>query len=169
MTRYYHPIAIFAGAMASRAQTVCQRRGLSDDVINELIRTHPNSLIKDVAPTADFRITEAKVAREPRRYSGRTAMRAPLSVHEPCNLLGTPRSPFLWKVIRRKNAQLNDSVCVVGRWNSPQAWNKYQDHVGGHLKHGDPGIRLFDALKRNNGCQKVYRTLANSHAKKQFI
>ena len=33
-------------------------------------------------------------------------------------------------------------------WNSPQAWNKYQDEVGGHLKGGDSGIRLFDRLAK---------------------
>jgi NADH-quinone oxidoreductase subunit G len=33
-------------------------------------------------------------------------------------------------------------------WNSPQAWNKYQDKVGGHLKNGDPGVRLFDIFER---------------------
>lgn len=30
-------------------------------------------------------------------------------------------------------------------WNSPQAWNKFQAEVGGHLRHGDPGIRLLDS------------------------
>lgn len=30
-------------------------------------------------------------------------------------------------------------------WNSPQAWNKFQDEVGGKLRHGDPGVRLFEA------------------------
>jgi NADH-quinone oxidoreductase subunit G len=29
-------------------------------------------------------------------------------------------------------------------WNSPQAWNKFQDEVGGHLRAGDPGIRLIE-------------------------
>ena len=33
-------------------------------------------------------------------------------------------------------------------WNSPQAWNKYQDEVGGHLKGGDSGVRLFDCLAK---------------------
>ena len=33
-------------------------------------------------------------------------------------------------------------------WNSPQAWNKYQDKVGGSLRNGDPGVRLFDRLER---------------------
>jgi NADH-quinone oxidoreductase subunit G len=30
-------------------------------------------------------------------------------------------------------------------WNSPQAWNKFQDEVGGHLLAGDPGVRLIEA------------------------
>ena len=30
-------------------------------------------------------------------------------------------------------------------WNSPQAWNKFQDEVGGHLRAGDPGVRLIEA------------------------
>jgi NADH-quinone oxidoreductase subunit G len=30
-------------------------------------------------------------------------------------------------------------------WNSPQAWNKFQDEVGGRLSAGDPGKRLIEA------------------------
>ena len=33
-------------------------------------------------------------------------------------------------------------------WNSPQAWNKFQDEVGGHLRAGDPGVRLIEAAGR---------------------
>jgi len=29
-------------------------------------------------------------------------------------------------------------------WNSPQAWNKFQDEIGGALRAGDPGVRLFE-------------------------
>jgi len=36
-------------------------------------------------------------------------------------------------------------------WNSPQAWNKFQDEVGGHLRAGDPGIRLLDAPRQSLG------------------
>ena len=39
--------------------------------------------IVDAAPSAAFRIKGMKLAREPLRYSGRTAMRADISVHEP--------------------------------------------------------------------------------------
>ncbi len=30
-------------------------------------------------------------------------------------------------------------------WNSPQAWTKFQDEVGGHLRAGDAGVRLIEA------------------------
>lgn len=36
-------------------------------------------------------------------------------------------------------------------WNSPQAWNKFQTEVGGHLRFGDPGVRLFDGQDGNIG------------------
>ena len=77
-------------------------------------------------------------------------MRAPLSVHEPKqptdidsaltfsmegyvgNETPSPLIPFAWSA----------------GWNSPQAWNKYQNEVGGHLKGGDSGVRLFDRLPK---------------------
>lgn len=123
-----------------------------DDVINDLTATHPHlSLIKDVAPTADFRITGLKIAREPRRYSGRTAMRAPLSIHEPMQPKD-PDSGLTFSMEGYQGQQTPSSMIPFAwsaGWNSPQAWNKYQDKVGGHLKQGDPGIRLFDHLSED--------------------
>ena len=122
-----------------------------DDVIESVANNVPAlEAIQDVAPDAGFRVHGLKVAREPRRYSGRTAMRAPLSIHEPKqptdqdsaltfsmegyvgNQTPSPLVPFAWSA----------------GWNSPQAWNKFQDTVGGHLKGGDSGIRLFDRLNK---------------------
>ncbi|HBX2731067.1 TPA: NADH-quinone oxidoreductase subunit NuoG, partial [Klebsiella pneumoniae] len=119
-----------------------------DHVIDAAIAALPQLAgIKDAAPDATFRIRGQKLAREPHRYSGRTAMRANISVHEPRqpqdkdtmfafsmegnNQPSAPRSqiPFAW----------------APGWNSPQAWNKFQDEVGGKLRHGDPGVRLFEA------------------------
>jgi NADH-quinone oxidoreductase subunit G len=119
-----------------------------DHVIDACIKQFPELAgIKDAAPDASFRIRGQKLAREPHRYSGRTAMRANISVHEPRqpqdqdsmfafsmegnNQPGAARSqvPFAW----------------APGWNSPQAWNKFQDEVGGHLRHGDPGVRLIEA------------------------
>ena len=124
---------------------------LLDDVIDAVAKNVPAlEAIQDVAPDAGFRVHGLKVAREPRRYSGRTSMRAPLSVHEPKqpvdkdsaltfsmegyvgNQTPSPLVPFAWSA----------------GWNSPQAWNKFQDKVGGSLKGGDSGVRLFDRLAK---------------------
>lgn len=102
--------------------------------------------IREAAPSADTRIEGRKIARQPNRYSGRTAMVADVSVHEPrasqdsdsalaFSMEGYggpldpgPLIPFAW----------------APGWNSPQAWNKFQDEVGGHLRAGDPGKRLIE-------------------------
>lgn len=55
-----------------------------DHVIDAVVEKLPQLAgIKDAAPDASFRIRGQKLAREPHRYSGRTAMRANISVHEP--------------------------------------------------------------------------------------
>ena len=122
-----------------------------DDVINALIATHPKLAgIKGAAPDADYRITGLKIAREPRRYSGRTAMRAPISVHEPMQPkdLDTGLTFSMEGYSGEQTPSSMIPFASAAGWNSPQAWNKYQDKVGGSLKNGDPGVRLFDRLER---------------------
>ncbi|WP_201593097.1 NADH-quinone oxidoreductase subunit NuoG [Psychrobacter sp. Pi2-51] len=122
-----------------------------DDVINALIATHPKLAgIKGAAPDADYRMTGLKIARQPRRYSGRTAMRAPISVHEPMQPkdLDTGLTFSMEGYSGKQTPSSMIPFANAAGWNSPQAWNKYQDKVGGHLKNGDPGVRLFDQLAR---------------------
>lgn len=122
-----------------------------DDVINALIVTHPKLAgIKGAAPDADYRITGLKIARQPRRYSGRTAMRAPISVHEPMQPkdLDTGLTFSMEGYTGKQTPSSMIPFANAAGWNSPQAWNKYQDKVGGHLKNGDPGVRLFDQVER---------------------
>jgi NADH-quinone oxidoreductase subunit G len=104
--------------------------------------------IVGAAPDATFRIDGMKIAREPHRYSGRTAMRANQSVHEPrqpqdvdtamsfsmegYNGIGSPDRP----------ASLLPYAWAPG-WNSPSAWNKFQQEIGGGMRGGDPGQQLF--------------------------
>ncbi|MFK3794616.1 MULTISPECIES: NADH-quinone oxidoreductase subunit NuoG [Pseudomonas] len=103
--------------------------------------------IVDAAPSAAFRIKGLKLAREPLRYSGRTAMRANQSVHEP----RTPQDPdtaFAYSMEGYSgSAEPRSQVPFAWSpgWNSPQAWNKFQDEVGGHLRAGDPGTRLIES------------------------
>jgi len=119
-----------------------------DDVTAELAAS--NSLLAEVihaAPDAKLRIHGSRVAREPRRYSGRTSMRANLSVHE-------PRAPqdqdsAMSFSMEGVSGPTNDSQLIpfawAPGWNSPQAWNKFQAEVGGSLSAGDPGVRLIEA------------------------
>lgn len=103
--------------------------------------------IVDAAPSASFRIKGLKLAREPLRYSGRTAMRANISVHEP----RTPQdkdTAFAFSMEGYSgSAEPRSQVPFAWSpgWNSPQAWNKFQDEVGGHLRAGDPGTRLIES------------------------
>ena len=102
--------------------------------------------IVDAAPSAAFRIKGMKLAREPLRYSGRTAMRADISVHEP----RTPQdndTAFAFSMEGYSgSAEPRQQVPFAWSpgWNSPQAWNKFQDEVGGHIRAGDPGTRLIE-------------------------
>ncbi len=103
--------------------------------------------IVDAAPSAAFRIKGMKLAREPLRYSGRTAMRADISVHEP----RTPQdndTAFAFSMEGYSGSvEPRQQVPFAWSpgWNSPQAWNKFQDEVGGHIRAGDPGTRLIES------------------------
>lgn len=103
--------------------------------------------IVGAAPSAAFRIKGLKLAREPLRYSGRTAMRANISVHEP----RTPQdkdTAFAFSMEGYSgSAEPRSQVPFAWSpgWNSPQAWNKFQDEVGGHIRAGDPGVRLIES------------------------
>ena len=103
--------------------------------------------IADAAPKTAFRIRGMKLARAPHRYSGRTSMRANISVHEPRQPQDQD-SPFAFSMEGYAGSALDRQQVPFAwspGWNSPQAWNKFQDEVGGHLRAGDPGVRLFDA------------------------
>ena len=102
--------------------------------------------IKEAAPDASFRIKGLKLAREPHRYSGRTAMLADKNVHEPQapQDIDTAFAFSMEGYAGTSPERQQISFAWAPGWNSPQAWNKFQDEVGSHLRAGDPGIRLFN-------------------------
>ena len=117
-----------------------------DDVIAALARDLPPfEAVRDIAPPAAFRIAGLKVAREPARYSGRTARDADVTVHEPT----PPDDPDSALSFTMEGFQgppppsLNPRFWAPG-WNSVQAVNHYQTEVGGPLRGGDPGRRLIE-------------------------
>lgn len=101
--------------------------------------------LHQATPEAMFRIHGLKLAREPHRYSGRTAMRANLNVNEPRAPvdLDTPFAFSMEGYAGYQEPRRDVAFAWAPGWNSPQAWNKFQDEVGGHLRAGDPGKRLF--------------------------
>jgi NADH-quinone oxidoreductase subunit G len=136
--------------LGGRPGQITGRRICFDQLSAAIAKAVPAlSEIVHAAPSAQFRIGGMKVAREPHRYSGRTAMRANLSVHE-------PRQPqdvntalaFSMEGHNGTQAGTRPSALIpyawAPGWNSPQSWNKFQTEVGGHLQGGDPGIRLIE-------------------------
>ena len=101
--------------------------------------------ILQIAPGADFRELGAKIPRQAHRYSGRTAMLANLSVHEPKppDDIDSPLAFSMEGYDGQPPAALIPRFWVPG-WNSVQALNKFQSEVGGPLRGGDPGRRLIE-------------------------
>ncbi|MDX7678856.1 MULTISPECIES: NADH-quinone oxidoreductase subunit NuoG [Aeromonas] len=109
--------------------------------------------MREAAPNAGLRIRGMKLAREPHRYSGRTSMLADQNVSEP-RVAQDPDSPFAFSMEgyagARQPLQQVPFAWAPG-WNSPSAWNKFQDEVGGNLRAGDPGRRLLEPGEGNLG------------------
>ena len=122
-----------------------------DDVLAAMSGALPElAAVRTAAPTAAFRIAGAKVPRSPHRESGRTAMLVNINVSEPkppddpdsplsFSMEGTPDKPpaalipFFWSP----------------SWNSIQATNTYQKEIGGPLRGGDAGVRMFEPTPAN--------------------
>ena len=104
--------------------------------------------VAQVAPAADYRVeAEKKIPRQPHRYSGRTAMRADVNIHEPKTTVDG-ETPFSYSMEGENTGGQPGSVVPyvwTPGWNSNQSVFKFQQEVGGPLRGGDPGVRLFDA------------------------
>ncbi|HSB34011.1 MAG TPA: molybdopterin-dependent oxidoreductase, partial [Nitrospirota bacterium] len=132
--------------MNSVGKSAAGSRQSWDDLINEITDALPVfSPVRDIAPSADFRISGQKVPRQPHRYSGRTSMLANINVHEP-KPVDDPDSPLSFSMEgyeSRPPSPLISRYWSPG-WNSVQALNKFQQDVGGPLRGGDPGKRLIE-------------------------
>ncbi|MGO1502150.1 MAG: NADH-quinone oxidoreductase subunit NuoG [Marinobacter sp.] len=96
------------------------------------------------APGADFRVEGVKSARAPHRYSGRTSLRANITASEP-RMPQDPDTPFNFSMEGYSGfdqPRKEVPFAWAPGWNSHQAWNKFTDEVGGHLRAGDPGVCL---------------------------
>ena len=101
--------------------------------------------LQKLTPGADWTFNGAKAPRQHHRYSGRTAMRAHINVHEPkqeqdedglmtFSMEGVPPTT---------DATIFNSPWAPG-WNSNQALFKFQKHTGAELSQAGHGELLFD-------------------------
>lgn len=104
--------------------------------------------IGDLSPDAGYRKNGQKIARQPSRFSGRTAMNADKDVNEPMPP-PDPDSPLAYSMEGYHGLPPAPVIPYYWSpgWNSHQAINKFQIEVGGPLKEGDPGIRLIVPAK----------------------
>jgi NADH-quinone oxidoreductase subunit G len=118
-------------------------RGL-DDVIASLAANLPELAgIVNAAPPASFRMACEKIPRQPHRYSGRTAMLANITMHEPAPP-PDPDSPLAFSMEgypQEVPAPLRPFAWLPG-WNSVRAWNRIPQ---------DPERRYGVLLSTTNG------------------
>ena len=142
-----------AGLAAGREE-MGRWQGL-DAVIDDLAAAVPELAgIVAAAPSATFRLTGQKVPRQPRGYSGRTAMFADKSVQEG-KPPDDPNSPLAFSM---EGYDLPPPPPLIPRfwapgWNSVQAVNKFQEEIPGPLRGGNPGVRL---LVESGGAAPTY-------------
>jgi NADH-quinone oxidoreductase subunit G len=117
-----------------------------DDILQELSQAVPDfAPVVEIGPLETERFVNQKIPRQPHRYSGRTAMVAHLSIHEP----KPPEDldvPFNFSMEGYKGVLPGrlEPRYWAPNWNSVQALNKFQSEVNGSLTGGDPGIRLIE-------------------------
>jgi NADH-quinone oxidoreductase subunit G len=117
-----------------------------DDIVESMAGRFP--VFKpalSVAPGAEARIDNLKIARQTARTSGRTALYADRDVKETPPPQDTD-SPLAFSM---EGFQGLPPMPLVQRywapgWNSVQALHKYQMELDGFFLKGDPGYRLFE-------------------------
>jgi len=103
--------------------------------------------VKEASVDANYRVeNQFKLPRQTHRYSGRTAMFADQSVHEP-KTAEDRETPFSYSMEGENPGDQDGStipyVWTPG-WNSNQSVFKFQEEVAGPLKGGDPGKLLTE-------------------------
>ena len=109
--------------------------------------------LAELAPGANFRVrANAKIPRQPHRYSGRTAMRAHINIHEPKAAVDE-ETPLAYSMEGQNVGDQPGAVVPyvwTPGWNSNQSVFKFQQEVGGPLAGGDPGVCLLTGGERDS-------------------
>lgn len=100
--------------------------------------------LQSLLPDASQFIAGMKIPRQSHRYSGRTAMKANLNVHEPKQAVDAEsHMAFSMEGIPAQKDALILGAAWAPQWNSNQAISKFQSEINGELKQGSTGARLL--------------------------
>jgi NADH-quinone oxidoreductase subunit G len=122
-----------------------------DDVLAAMTAALPElAAVRDAAPSSKFRIAGAKIPRSPHRESGRTSALVNIDISEP----KTPEDPDSALSFSMEGTPDQPPAALIPffwspSWNSIQAVNTYQKEIGGPLRGGDAGVRLFEPAPAN--------------------
>jgi NADH-quinone oxidoreductase subunit G len=123
-----------------------------------------------VLPGAAYRHAGMKVPRQSHRYSGRTAMHANVTIHEPPPP-EDPDSPLTFSMEGTEQDVPSSLVPLFWRphWNSVQSLIKFQEEVNGPLRGGVPGARLFTGEEKKQRRYQGSVPKASTPGKGSFI
>ena len=123
-----------------------QQRGNIDALINRCAEEAANfEKLDDLLPDLNEFVASMKIPRQSHRYSGRTAMKANLNVHEPKQ----PVDDQSVMSFSMEGIPVTSDIPVLGAawapaWNSNQSISKFQDEINGELKQGHTGEFLIE-------------------------
>ena len=141
-------IASQAGRTDGSWQTV-------DEVTRSALAALPGieASLDEIAPDGDYRVAgEHRVARQTHRYSGRTAMLADVSVHEPKAPVDS-ETPFSYSMEGQNPGDQAGAAIPYSwspGWNSNQSIFKFQAEVSGDLQGKSGGKRLFQVPEKQD-------------------
>ena len=120
-----------------------------DELLSLLAEHRPDLAgVREAAPSAQTPVGTSRVPRMSHRYSGRTAMHADRTMHEP-RPPADADSPLAFSMEGASPVAEKPPATIpifwAPRWNSGQSLNKFQQEIGGELRGGDPGVLLLDA------------------------
>ncbi len=106
----------------------------------------------EVLPDTSLLPAGIKVPRQSERYSGRTAMKANVNVHEPKQ----PQDPesalaFSMEGIPARSDATLLAASWAPQWNSNQSISKFQDEINGPLRQGHGGTLLLGKSSATGG------------------
>jgi NADH-quinone oxidoreductase subunit G len=142
--QHYYSVFKPAAPVLPSAQWLFEGRKIFE-LTAELAKLLPNgALLSKLTPGESFTFAGMKVPRQHHRYSGRTAMRAHINVHEPKQEQDEEgiMAYSMEGVQPVKDSTVFNSPWAPG-WNSNQALFKFQDHTGGPLRGASHGERLL--------------------------